>query len=165
MRTGVAARVIFVSTLAAAPVSAAEVGVSFGYDDVFGRHGNGSAALGVQYLTDPLASLGPVGFGLGLAGEVDGDGDVWGGVGATARLPVGASGFRIAASVMVGGYAVGDGGDDLGSGLEFRSRLGVSAPISDTWRAGVAVEHKSNAGLGDINPGVETLFVTLSRRF
>lgn len=151
--------------LAAAPAHAGQLGLSFGYDDVFGRNGSGAAAFGVQYLTDPLASLGPVGFGLGLAGEVDTEGDVWGGGGVTARLPLGDAGMRIGVSFMVGGYALGDGGDDLGSGLEFRSRLGLSAPLADPWRVGLAIEHKSNAGLGDINPGVETLYVTLSRDF
>lgn len=150
---------------AAAPCAAGELGLSFGYDDVFGRNGTGSASLGVQYLTVPKAYLGPVGFGFGVAAEVDTDGDFWGGGGVTAGVPLGRSGVAAGVSFMVGGYAVGDGGDELGSGLEFRSRLGISAPIRDPWRVGLAIEHKSNAGLGDINPGVETLYVTLSRRF
>ncbi|HVL22137.1 MAG TPA: acyloxyacyl hydrolase [Amaricoccus sp.] len=156
---------LVVVLLAASPAGAAELGLNFGYDDVFGRNGSGAASFGVQYLTDPLATLGVVGFGLGLAGEVDTEGDVWGGGGVTAGLPLGDAGVRVGVSFMVGGYALGNGGDDLGSGLEFRSRLGISAPVAAPWRVGLAIEHKSNAGLGDINPGVETLYVTLSRRF
>lgn len=159
------AAAVIVATLAASPAGAAQLGLSFGYDDVLGRNGMGAASFGVQYLGDPLASLGPVGFGLGVAGEVDTDGDLWGGAGVTAGLPVGRAGVLIGVSVMVGGYAVGEGGDDLGSGLEFRSRLGVSAPVSASWRVGLAIEHKSNAGFGDINPGIETVYVTLARTF
>jgi hypothetical protein len=64
---------------------------------------------------------------------------------------------------MAGLYAVGDGGDDLGSDLEFRTRLGISRSIVFPWRLAVAIEHKSNGGIGDFNPGVETIFVVLRR--
>jgi lipid A 3-O-deacylase len=65
---------------------------------------------------------------------------------------------------MAGGYAIGDG-DDLGSDVQFRSRLGIRRPIRPLWRLGLAIEHKSNGGIGDINPGVETLYITLGRAF
>ena len=63
---------------------------------------------------------------------------------------------------MAGAYAHGSG-HDLGLPLEFRSRIGLSRRIADRWRLGLAFEHKSNAGAGDHNPGVETLFVTVTR--
>ena len=65
---------------------------------------------------------------------------------------------------MAGIYTF-DGGHDLGLPLEFRSRLGLSRRIGGRWRAGLALEHKSNAGAGDRNPGIETLFLTLSRSY
>ena len=65
---------------------------------------------------------------------------------------------------MAGIYTY-DGGHDLGLPLEFRSRLGLSRRIAARWRAGLALEHKSNAGAGDRNPGIETLFLTLSRSY
>jgi hypothetical protein len=147
----------------AGAAQAAEVTLGLGYDDLFGRNGTGAAAFGVQVQTEPLASLGPVGFGLGAAFDIDTDVDTWAGAGFTAALPL--RGFRVNASLMAGGYAVGDGGDELGSGLEFRTRLGVSRSFRGPWRLGLALEHKSNAGLGDINPGVESLIVTLGRSY
>jgi hypothetical protein len=108
-------------------------------------------------------SPGPFDFGLGAAFEIDTDGDLWGGGGFAAALPLGDH-FRPSASLMAGGYAVGDGGDEPGSGIEFRTRLGLSRQLRGRWRLGLAVEHKSNAGIGNINPGVETLFVTVGRR-
>jgi hypothetical protein len=65
---------------------------------------------------------------------------------------------------MAGGYAYGDG-EDLGSDLEFRTRIGVSRALRPPWRVGLVIEHKSNGGIGEINPGVETIFVVLSRHF
>ena len=65
---------------------------------------------------------------------------------------------------MAGAYSRGDG-DDLGSPVEFRSRLGVSRSVGPVWRVGLAFEHKSNGGVAELNPGVETVFVTLGRRF
>jgi hypothetical protein len=142
---------------------AGELGLGLGYDDVLGRNGTGAAALNLQLATDPLAHLGPVAVGVGLALEIDTDGDFWGGAGVTAMLPL-PNAFRLGGSVMAGGYAVGDG-DDLGSDLEFRSRLGISRAVRPPWWLGLAIEHKSNASIGDINPGVETLYLTLSRDF
>ncbi len=81
-----------------------------------------------------------------------------------ARYPLGAA-FQLDLGVMAGAYSLGDG-HDLGSELEFRSRLGISRPIGEgPWRAGFAVEHMSNAGIGDTNPGVETFFLTFGRPF
>ena len=65
---------------------------------------------------------------------------------------------------MPGAYAHG-GGHDLGLPLEFRSRIGLSRRVAERWRLGLAFEHKSNGGVGDDNPGVETVFVTLTRTY
>jgi hypothetical protein len=161
--TRLAAAVAVVLACAGA-ARAGEVSLGLGYDDVLGSDGGGAGSLGLQVQTDPLAELGAFDFGFGAAIEADTDGDVWGGAGPTVALPL-RGGFRIDGSLMAGGYAKGDGGDDLGSGLEFRTRIGLSRALRGPWRIGLAIEHKSNGGIGDINPGVETLFVTLSRRF
>lgn len=57
------------------------------------------------------------------------------------------------------------GGTDLGHDVEFRSRPGLSRAMGPAWRVGIAAEHKSNGRIGAINPGVETVLVTFSRRF
>jgi hypothetical protein len=145
------------------PAAAGELSLGLGYDNLFGQ-GSGAATLALQAGTDPRWHLGPVGFGLGAAGELDTDGDLWAGGVFTAVWPLRDS-WRIDGSLMAGFYAFGDGGDDLGSDLEFRTRLGLSRAIAPPWRLGVAIEHKSNGGIGEINPGVETIYLALSRAF
>lgn len=152
---------LLAAALAAPGARAANVSFGLGYDDVFGN-GDGAASLGVQLLSDPGWNLGPVGFGLGAALEGDTEGDVWAGGGPTVVWPF-ADHWAATGSLMAGFYAAGDGGDDLGSDVEFRTRIGVSRSIAFPWRLGLAIEHKSNGGIGDINPGVETVFLTLSR--
>jgi hypothetical protein len=56
-------------------------------------------------------------------------------------------------------------GRDLGGPVIFRSRIGVSRLLHERVRIGLQFEHKSNAGLDDGNPGVETLFVSLGASF
>jgi len=156
-----AASVALAAALAATAAEAANVSFGLGYDDLFGD-GRGAATLSLQLESDPGWNLGPVGFGLGAGLEGDTDGDIWAGGGPTVVWPF-ADHWAVNGSLMAGFYAVGDGGDDLGSDLEFRTRLGVSRSIAFPWRLGLAIEHKSNGGIGDINPGVETIFLTVSR--
>jgi lipid A 3-O-deacylase len=51
---------------------------------------------------------------------------------------------------------------DLGSPIEFRSSLEISFSPADAFRIGVSFSHISNAGLGDHNPGVEVLMLSLA---
>ncbi len=51
---------------------------------------------------------------------------------------------------------------DLGHGLEFRSRLEIAYRFDDRSRLGLGISHSSNAGLGDSNPGTESLMVHYS---
>ena len=51
---------------------------------------------------------------------------------------------------------------DLGHALEFRSRLEVAYRFPDQSRLGLAFSHSSNASFGDINPGTETLMLSVS---
>jgi hypothetical protein len=142
---------------------ATELSFGLGYDDLFGK-GSGAATFSLQAASEPLWRLGPIELGLAAAAEADTEGDLWAGAGLTAALPLGGT-WRLGASVMPGFYALGDAGDALGSALEFRSRLAVSRAIRPPWRLGLAIEHKSNGGVGEINPGIETIFVVLARPF
>jgi lipid A 3-O-deacylase len=67
--------------------------------------------------------------------------------------------FRITPSFAPGYYHDGDG-KDLGYGLEFRSQLEISYQFDNQSRLGVSLNHISNAGLGDRNPGTESLALT-----
>ena len=51
---------------------------------------------------------------------------------------------------------------DLGYGLEFRSRLELAYRFDDRSRLGISIDHSSNAGLGDSNPGVESVMLNYS---
>jgi len=69
--------------------------------------------------------------------------------------------FYITPSVAPGLFLDG-GGKDLDSLLIFRSQLETGYRFDDESRLGVALSHRSNAGLGDNNPGAETATVTYS---
>ncbi len=59
-------------------------------------------------------------------------------------------------------YTGSDDKLDMGHAVEFRSQLEVAYRFDDRSRLGLAVSHYSNAGLGDENPGTETLSVYYS---
>ncbi len=59
-------------------------------------------------------------------------------------------------------YYYRDGGEDLGDGLEFRSAIELAYRFDDRSRLGVELYHMSNAGLGRINPGEESINVVYS---
>ena len=54
---------------------------------------------------------------------------------------------------------------DLGHEVEFRSRLEFAYRLDDRSRLGLSFSHSSNAGLGDSNPGTESLMVNYSIPF
>jgi len=83
------------------------------------------------------------------------DGAFWGGAGIYTELPI-YDRLYLTASVGAGGYSQGDG-KDLGYGLEFRSTGEATYRFDNGTRLGVSISHISNAGLGDINPGVDIL--------
>ena len=63
--------------------------------------------------------------------------------------------------LMPGLYASG-GGADLGGPIEFRSGLELGYETSRGLRIGLGVDHRSNAGLYDFNPGLETVHLRVS---
>jgi hypothetical protein len=147
--------VALVATLSGVPAArAADVSFGVGYDNAFGD-GSGAAAFTLQLASDPVWTLGPAGFGLGTALETNTNGDLWGGGGLTLGWPFAAV-WSVDASLMAGGYIVR--GDDAGSGVDFRTRLGVSRAVGPAWRLGVAVEDKANTGGGSGSGSVLLVF-------
>ena len=51
---------------------------------------------------------------------------------------------------------------DLGHALEFRSQFEIAYRFDNRSRLGLAISHYSNAGIGDENPGTETLSLNYS---
>lgn len=69
--------------------------------------------------------------------------------------------FILSPNAAVGAYFNGDG-RDMGSTLEFRTGVEAAWEFDNKMRIGAAFHHISNAGIGDVNPGVETLTLNLS---
>ncbi|HYQ72384.1 MAG TPA: acyloxyacyl hydrolase [Gammaproteobacteria bacterium] len=72
--------------------------------------------------------------------------------------------WSIVPSVSAGYYNDGTG-KDLGNSLEFYSQLRLEYQPASNGRIGLGYGHISNAGLGDDNPGAETLYLSYSLRF
>jgi opacity protein-like surface antigen len=69
--------------------------------------------------------------------------------------------FILSPNVAAGAYFNGDG-RRMGSTLEFRTGVEAAWEFDNKMRVGAAFHHISNAGIGDINPGVEELTFNLS---
>jgi hypothetical protein len=124
--------------LAPAPLAADQISFSLGVADL--RDRGTTAAIGAEYRTSPLGSLGPAPLRLGAAGELDARGDWYLGTGPAITIPVGGV-VTLDASVMPG---IAGGGGGGGSEFALRSRAGVSAPIGGGWRGGLHLTHRSN---------------------
>ncbi len=87
--------------------------------------------------------------------DVNTDGGVWGGVGVAADLELTPQ-LIATPSFAPGLYSEGDS-KDLGGALEFRSAIELAYKFQNAHRIGIELDHKSNAGIYDKNPGEETV--------
>lgn len=93
-----------------------------------------------------------------------GGGGVYGFVtGLLADFPLG-EGFVLTPSLAAGGYRQGSS-KDLGSGIEFRSQIEVAYVMAGGTRLGLGASHLSNAGIGDKNPGANSVFAFVALPF
>lgn len=138
-----------------------EVLLGVGWNGVESDYGAVAAML--EGRTAPLLAIHGVELRLGAAGEIDTDGDVWGGAGLVVTMPF-LDRFRLEASFMPGLYAEGSG-RDLGGPVQFRSLIGLSYAVAPGYRLGVALNHKSNAKLYDDNPGEDSVLAFLAVSF
>ena len=67
-------------------------------------------------------------------------------------------------SLAVGLYSDGSG-KDLGSTVEFRSQVEFAFRFASRSRIGISLNHVSNAGLDDVNPGTEEIVLTYAVPF
>lgn len=67
--------------------------------------------------------------------------------------------FVLTPSFLTNYYTGGNSKLDLGHEVEFRSQLEFAYRFDDRSRLGFAVSHYSNAGIGNTNPGTETMSV------
>lgn len=99
-------------------------------------------------------------FGRVVGASFGEDGNVWIGVGHTYHIESG-SGLYYAQFHAMPGIYFANGGFDLGGPIEFRSGVEVGVDLSDL-RIGLSYDHRSNAGIYDENPGIETLQLRVS---
>lgn len=83
-------------------------------------------------------------------------GAAWIGAGVLYTIDGKDGGAYFQGSVIPGLYAQGDG-NDLGGPVEFRSGVEIGYEARSGIRYGLSFDHRSNAGLYDDNPGLETL--------
>jgi len=98
-----------------------------------------------------------------VAASVAANGASWVGFGATWEKTFGD--LVLTTSLLPGYYNKGRSGPDLGFPLEFRSSIGAGYNFDNGMRLSVTYDHRSNAELGKINPGLETYGLQLSIPF
>jgi len=89
-------------------------------------------------------------------------GDLWAGAGFNYDKYWAIGGDRaifVGASFLPGVYRSGQ--INLGSSVEFRSQFEVGLVQVGQWRVSAYIEHRSNAGIGRTNPGIEEFGVNL----
>ena len=126
--------------------------VAFSAGQVLERRAQPASEVYLRY--DLGHKIGPFGNAVGISvGEA---GETWVGFGQTYTLPFGKSGFYGELHAMPGIY-FDNGGFDLGGPLEFRSGVELGYETRQGWRLGLSYDHRSNAGIYDDNPGIETV--------
>ena len=146
-------------TLIASTASAGDFVVGLGQTDF--DMGNISV-VEFEYHTDPVWQF--AGADVSVMGVVTGhdNGDFFVGGGFSTVYPLKNDWF-IEASFAPGYYGNAEDATDLGNDLEFRTLFGLGRTLSNGNKVSLALSHKSNAGLGDSNPGVNAF--TLRFRF
>lgn len=124
----------------------------------------GLTGMALEYRAAPYAELSWA--KLSLAGRVSYDNGktLWVGAGLHTETDMG-NGWFIEGAFMPGYYDFTDAKDDLGSHLEFLSSFGVGHKLSETTAISAAVYHMSNASLGTINPGRNTVALRFIQSF
>lgn len=136
--------------------AAGEAVIGLGYSDFSSDRGEDSVILELELHSDPLWHFAGADWSVAGAALAHSEGDYFLGVGPAAVWNLRDRWF-IEASVMPGYYNAAEPGNDLGNDFEIRSLLGVGRRINDKLAISLAATHKSNAGTGDHNPGVNSL--------
>jgi lipid A 3-O-deacylase len=87
--------------------------------------------------------------------------DAWWGLGAAYTKPFAQDRAYVQLSLMPGLYSRGNG-PDLGFAVEFRSAIELGYQTPEGMRLGVSYDHRSNADVKQVNPGLETVQFRIS---
>jgi hypothetical protein len=88
-------------------------------------------------------------------------GALYGGAGVLLEIPLGRR-LLFVPALGVNAYDAGGEGKDLGHAIEFRETAELGYRLADGSLLSVSFEHMSNAGIGERNPGANTLAVKYS---
>ena len=88
-------------------------------------------------------------------------GEVWLGGGAKWRIQEGDSPFFLESAFQIG-YHDSAGGPQIGGHFHFRSDVGIGYEFGNGSALIVTYDHRSNGGLTENNPGLETLMIEWS---
>lgn len=138
-------------------VAPQEVIVGLGATDYPDR-GNDSEIVSLEYIHSPFFKSDNFSAAFAANGSITSDSDWYIGAGLAMRWSW-HSGWFADGSLLAGYYKVGIPGNDLGNDLEFRSLLAVGYELDSGSRLSLAITHKSNASISDVNPGVDTLLL------
>jgi lipid A 3-O-deacylase len=89
-------------------------------------------------------------------------GDIWAGFGHAYTMSAAETGLYAEVHAMTGLYFQ-SGGPDLGGPIEFRSGAEIGYRFSSGWRVAASYDHRSNAEIFALNPGVETVQFRISK--
>jgi len=135
--------------------------VGGGIDNVFeGRGVDAEGYVMLEYASEVISSDYGVRWRIGVDGSEIG---VWGGAGLSAEHVFEGTPYYLEGSVMAGVYEDLKDQDalDLGHSFEIRTQVAVGYIFDNGYDLAVGISHKSNAGLSNDNPGLETVFVRL----
>lgn len=120
-----------------------------------------SAELSARYIAaEPIFwNIRPA-FGMSLAENGSG----WVGVGSAFTLGEKSESAFLRVTSMIGAHRRGSG-RDLGGVLQFRTALDLGYRWKSGVEAGVGIDHRSNAGIYNLNPGLNTAYLFASLPF
>ncbi|WP_227271721.1 acyloxyacyl hydrolase [Roseobacter weihaiensis] len=156
--------VFALAMIAAVPqATASDLILGIGQDNIDSDQSS-ATTLQVEYHANPLreytwGQVSPL-----AVIDIDSDGDGYAGIGLAALWNTSEKWF-VEGSVAAGYYDRGSDGVNLGGNLQFRTLVGFGFRTSVSSRVSVAVDHLSNAGLNDINPGRNAITVRYARSF
>ncbi len=104
-------------------------------------------------------------YGLRICAAVDvSEVGYWGGAGISAEYRFDNMPAYIEGSFLAGLYTDSDE-LELGHAIEFRSQVALGYIFDNGYDVAVGIGHKSNAGLSNINPGANAVFVRIGKDF
>lgn len=133
-----------------------EIAFNAGVFEVF--ESSHASELGVEYRGRPLTSLFELKPAVGITANTDGG--YWAHAGLRYDYFFNPS-WVLTPSFALAAYEDG-AGQDLGSGLLFRSGLELAYKPDQYRRVGLGIYHMSNADLAKNNPGSESIFLSYS---